>query len=51
MNGGIVSATLVPSSRIVEAPSRSSSGNGSPRSMPNARLPAAAADDMQKRPL
>ena len=51
MNGGIVSATFVPRRRIVDAPSRSSSGNGSPRSTPNARLPAAAADDMQYRPL
>jgi hypothetical protein len=51
MKGGMVAATLEPSSRIVDAPSRSDTGNGSPRSTPNARFPAAAADDMQKRPL
>jgi hypothetical protein len=51
MNGGMVSATFDPRRRTVDAPSRSSSGNGSPRSIPKARLPAAAADDMQNRPL
>ena len=45
MNGGIVCATLEPSSRIVSAAPRSATGKGSPRSRPNARVPAAAADD------
>ena len=42
---------LPPTSRIACAPPRSVSGKGSPRSMPKAALPAAAAEDMQKRPL
>ena len=33
------------------APAMSASGNGRPRSMPNAFIAAAAADDMQNRPL
>ncbi len=49
--GGIVSAGLEPTSRIACACAMSASGNGSPRSMPNARLDAVAADDMQNRPL
>jgi hypothetical protein len=51
MTGGIVSAGLAPTSRMVCALGMSSSGNGNPRSMPNAREAAAAADDMQNRPL
>jgi hypothetical protein len=51
MTGGIVSARLLPTSRIAAAEGRSDSGNGSPRSMPNPRIPAAAAEDMQNRPL
>ena len=50
-NGGIVSATLLPSSNTAPARPMSSTGNGSPRSIPNARLPAAAAELMQNRPL
>ena len=38
MNGGIVSATFEPRSRIVRASSRASTGNGRPRSMPKARI-------------
>ena len=49
--GGIVSPTFEPRSSTVSAVSRSVSGKGRPRSMPNARFAAAAADDMQKRPL
>jgi hypothetical protein len=49
--GGIVSVTLAPASKRVSAPARSASGNGRPRSIPKARIPAAAADDIQKRPL
>ena len=51
MAGGMVSAGLEPTSRIASASAMSASGNGSPRSMPNARLPAVAAEDMQNRPL
>jgi hypothetical protein len=51
ITGGIVSARLLPTSRIVSAPGISASGNGSPRSIPNALTDAAAADDMQNRPL
>ena len=51
MAGGIVSAGLAPTSSIACASAMSASGNGSPRSMPNARLAAVAADDMQNRPL
>ena len=49
--GGMVAARLAPTSRIASAPAMSASGNGSPRSTPKARLEAAAADDMQNRPL
>ncbi len=51
MNGGMVSAALLPASRMTSAPAMSATGNGSPRSRPNARSPAAAAEDMQNRPL
>jgi hypothetical protein len=51
MAGGMVAAGLEPTSRIASAPAMSASGKGSPRSMPNARLDAVAADDMQNRPL
>ncbi len=51
MIGGIVSAGLEPAIRMASAPGMSASGNGRPRSMPNARRPAAAAEAMQKRPL
>lgn len=51
MNGGIVSATLPPASRTAPDAARSVTGPGSPRSIPNARADAAAADDMQNRPL
>jgi hypothetical protein len=51
MNGGIVSATFAPASRIASARPRSVTGPGRPRSIPNARPEAAAADDMQNRPL
>jgi hypothetical protein len=49
--GGIVSAGLVPTGRIASVCAISCIGNGMPRSIPNARSPAAAADAMQKRPL
>ena len=51
MSGGIVSAGFAPASTTTSASPRSVTGNGIPRSRPNARLPAAAADDMQNRPL
>ena len=51
MAGGMVSAGLLPTSSIASASAMSASGNGSPRSMPNARFAAAAAEDMQNRPL
>jgi hypothetical protein len=51
MSGGIVSAGFAPTSRIASARAMSATGKGSPRSIPNARVAAAAADDMQKRPL
>jgi len=51
MAGGIVSAGLDPTSSTASASAMSESGNGSPRSMPKARLLAVAADDMQNRPL
>lgn len=51
MAGGMVAAGLDPTSKIVFASARSASGKGSPRSMPNARLLAVAAELMQKRPL
>lgn len=49
--GGMVSAGLAPTSRMTSAAAISDSGNGRPRSMPKARLVAAAAEDMQNRPL
>jgi hypothetical protein len=50
-DGGMVSARFDPT-RITQPDfGMSSSGKGSPRSRPNALMPAAAADDMQKRPL
>ena len=51
MAGGMVSAGFAPTSRMAAASAMSDSGNGSPRSTPNARLPAVADDDMQNRPL
>ena len=51
ITGGMVSAGLPPASSTASAPGMSSSGNGSPRSMPNALTPAAAAEAMQNRPL
>ena len=47
----MVSAGFEPASSTVSASRRSVTGNGSPRSSPNALLPAAAAEDMQNRPL
>jgi len=47
----MVSAGLDPTSRTAAASAMSESGNGSPRSIPKARLPAVAAEDMQNRPL
>ena len=49
--GGMVSAGLPPTNRMVSALAMDSRGKGSPRSTPNARIPAAAAEDIQKRPL
>ena len=49
--GGSVSAAFEPASRTTSAPGMSATGNGNPRSMPNARVCAAAALDMQNRPL
>ena len=49
--GGMVSARFEPTSTSTSVCSMSASGNGSPRSTPNARLPADAADDMHHRPL
>ena len=43
--------TFAPASSTTSAAATSPTGNGRPRSTPNARLPAAAADDMQNRPL
>ncbi|GAB3858037.1 hypothetical protein GCM10029963_57030 [Micromonospora andamanensis] len=51
ISGGMVSAGFAPTSSRVSARPRSDSGNGRPRSTPKARMPAAAADDMQNRPL
>jgi hypothetical protein len=51
MMGGMVSAALLPTKRMVCASAISASGNGRPRSMPNALIEAAAAEDMQNRPL
>src|SRR2546426_493745 len=51
MNGGMVSAALPPTRSTASAWAMSSSGNGRPRSSPKARSEAAAAEDMQKRPL
>ena len=44
MAGGMVAAGLEPTSRIACVSARSASGNGRPRSMPKARLPAVAAE-------
>ncbi|CAM5718898.1 hypothetical protein SALBM311S_05511 [Streptomyces alboniger] len=49
-DGGMVSARLEPTRITHPVLGMSSSGKGSPRSRPNALIPAAAADDMQKRP-
>jgi hypothetical protein len=49
--GGMVSAGFAPTSRTTSAAAMSTNGNGRPRSMPNARVAAAAAEDMQNRPL
>ncbi|GAA3030185.1 hypothetical protein GCM10017559_66000 [Streptosporangium longisporum] len=49
--GGMVSATFPPASSTASARARSVIGNGRPRSMPKARPVAAAAEDMQNRPL
>jgi len=46
--GGSVSAGLLPTSRMTSACATSANGKGSPRSIPNERFDAAAADDMQK---
>ena len=51
MAGGMVAAGLEPTRRIASDSARSASGNGNPRSIPNALLQAVAADDMQNRPL
>ena len=51
MSGGMVSAGLAPTSSSTSASARSATGNGSPRSIPNVRVDAAAADDMHQRPL
>ncbi len=51
ITGGIVSAGLLPTSSTACASAISLTGNGNPRSIPNARLLAAAAEDMQNRPL
>ena len=51
MIGGIVSAGLPPAIRIASAPGISDSGNGRPRSRPNARRLPLAPDPMQNRPL
>ena len=47
MIGGSVSAEFAPTRTTSEACSMSATGNGSPRSTPNARLPPAAPEDMQ----
>ncbi len=44
MAGGMVAAGFEPTSRIALASARSASGNGSPRSIPKARLAAVAAE-------
>ncbi len=49
--GGMVSAGLPPTSSTASACAMSASGNGRPRSTPNARFTAVAAEDMQNRPL
>ena len=51
MAGGMVSAGLLPTSSTTSASAMSANGNGIPRSTPNARVAAAAAEDMQNRPL
>ncbi len=51
MAGGMVSAGLLPTRTTTSAAAMSLSGNGMPRSSPNARLAAPAAEDMQNRPL
>jgi hypothetical protein len=51
MDGGIASAGLAPTSSTVRASAMSATGNGRPRSTPNDRFDAVAADDMQNRPL
>ena len=48
---GIVSAANHPTTTTATPTSRSLTGKASPRSTPKARLDAAAADDMQNRPL
>jgi hypothetical protein len=47
----MVSAAFPPTSKIASAAAMSVIGPGSPRSIPKDRLAAAAAEDMQKRPL
>ena len=47
VSGGIVSATFEPHSISAPVSARSDTGNGSPRSRPNARVWPAAADAMQ----
>ena len=49
--GGMVSARLEPTSTSTSVCSTSANGKGRPRSSPNARLEAVAADDMHQRPL
>ena len=51
MAGGIVSAGLPPTNSSALVSAMSDRGNGRPRSMPNARFPAVADEDMQNRPL
>ena len=51
ISGGIVSAGVLPTSRMTSALAMSATGKGSPRSMPAARIAAPAALDMQNRPL
>ncbi len=47
----MVSAGFAPTSSTTSASARSVIGNGNPRSTPKAAVEAAAADDMQNRPL
>ena len=51
MIGGIVAAGLAPAKNTASACGISARGNGIPRSIPNALIPAAAAEAMQNRPL